>query len=272
MPRNLTALLCLCLLAGCSARENRLEPPAPLPSPTALVLVYAPEDLPATKTPFQPLPTGTPTPTPSPSPTPPPSPTPTTGPTRKAALPESAEISGISGQNQAYPLDCEARSAVDWAAFFGITIGEMEFQDALPVSDNPEEGYVGSYRDPPGYIPPNSYGVHAAPVARLLRAYGLPAEERKGMSLSELKAEIAAGRPVIVWIINAASPGAPVEYTARDGSKVRVAYFEHTVIAYGYTGQTILLLDGMYKKEISSASFEATWAVLGNMAVTARAK
>jgi hypothetical protein len=58
-------------------------------------------------------------------------------------LPVFAQIT-LSGMPQVLPLDCEARSAVDWAAFLGVSIDELEFLGKLPVSDNPERGFVGS--------------------------------------------------------------------------------------------------------------------------------
>jgi len=69
------------------------------------------------------------------------------------------------GYAQLYTLDCESRSAVDWAAYLGYSINEQGFLDSLPKTDNPETGFVGDYTGPNGNIPPLSYGVHAAPVA-----------------------------------------------------------------------------------------------------------
>ncbi|MGW8250529.1 MAG: proprotein convertase P-domain-containing protein, partial [Anaerolineales bacterium] len=123
----------------------------------------------------------------SPTPTPPP-----------PQLPIQAQIYGISGRNQALPLDCESRSAVDWAAYFGYSIGELTFFNLLPHSDNPDKGFVGNVYDPWGNIPPKSYGVHAEPVAALLRSYGVTAYAHRPLSWDQLRAEIAAGRPVVV--------------------------------------------------------------------------
>src|SRR5512139_2939337 len=69
---------------------------------------------------------------------------------------EAMYISGVSGHAQGYSLSCEARSAADLAAFWGISISETEFMEALPRSDNPDDGYVGNPNDAWGYIPPHS--------------------------------------------------------------------------------------------------------------------
>ena len=119
-------------------------------------------------------------------------------PGRGQDLPESAYVSGVVGHPQTYVLSCESRSAADWAAFWGVEVSELEFLDLLPRSDNPELGFVS---DPSGYwgnIPPQSYGVHAEPVADLLRAYGLPAKARRGMLWDELRVSLATCSPPIL--------------------------------------------------------------------------
>ena len=65
---------------------------------------------------------------------------------------DEAIIEGIKGRWAAYNLDCEARSAVDWAAYFGVEINEIEFFNALPRSDDPEMGFVGDVNAPWGSI------------------------------------------------------------------------------------------------------------------------
>ncbi len=227
----------------------------------------------ATRTPFQPRrPTLTPTVSPTvtatatftPEPTlPPPPPEPTDLP----ELPGSAWVEGVKGHFQSLSLSCEPRSAADWANFFGVPVSELEFQDRLPRSDNPEQGFVGNPRDYAGMIPPNSYGVHAGPVAELLRAYGLPAEARRWMSFEDLQHEIAAGQPVIVWVVNNVIPGRAVEYTASDGTTTLVASLEHTVMIVGYTETTVQVVDGGSSYSATVSRFLDSWGVLGNQAV-----
>ena len=211
----------------------------------------------ASPTPTSPPDTPTPTSTPSPSPTLPP-PTP---------LPERELIEDIQGKRQTMPLSCEASSAVDWAAYFGVTINEKKFFNGIPSDDNPEVGFVGDVYGSWGQIPPNDYGVHAAPVAQRLREYGLNAKSVRHMTLEELKAEIAAGRPVILWVVGHVSRGTPVPYTASDGEDTIVAKFEHTVIAIGYTETKIRVLDGSRKYYVYQGEFMKSWNVLENQAI-----
>ncbi len=216
----------------------------------------------------EPSPTPTPTPLPTRATTTPtrlPSMTPTSLP--PTPIPNSASIDEIRGYKQSMPLSCEARSAVDWAAYFGEEIDEIKFFNGLPNHDNPELGFVGDVYGRWGQIPPNDYGVHAQPIAQRLREYGLQAMSVRHMTLDELKAEIAAGRPVILWVVGHVKRGTPVPYTASDGEETVVAKFEHTVIAIAYTETKIRVLDGARKYYVYNGEFMKSWTVLENQAV-----
>jgi uncharacterized protein YvpB/subtilisin-like proprotein convertase family protein len=193
-----------------------------------------------------------------------PTPTPTAIP-----LPPSAYVGGMHGQPQQYPLDCESRAAVDWAAHFGVHIDELEFFYRLPVSDNPDRGFVGNVMGTWGYTPPHDYGVHAKPIADLLQKYGVSAVAARSLSFDELRSEIAAGRPVLVWITGKTDYGAPLFYTAQNGEFMIVARYEHTVNVIGYDGNNVTILDGssIYTRSISH--FLDSWSALRFMAVLA---
>ncbi len=182
-------------------------------------------------------------------------------------IPESAYINGFIGYDQNYTLDCETRSAVDLAYYFGISIDHNEFMYKLPKSDDPNYGFVGSFNDPRGQIPPNSYGVYQDPVAALLRNYGLPAVGYKNYSFDQIRTEIAAGRPVMVWVCGNTGTGSAVSYTPSDGISTVVAPYQHTVIVIGYTAEKVMIQDGSQKYERSIAAFEQSWGLLENRAV-----
>jgi uncharacterized protein YvpB len=221
-----------------------------------------------TRTPFQPLPP-TPTFTATPTSTPTPVDTATSEPSSTPQeAPDEHSIKGVRGQNQAYTLDCEARAAVDLAGFFGLSIGEKDFLKKLPLSDDPNEGFVGNYWGPNGLIPPRSYGVYPPPVAKLLRAYGLNANEQKNLDFDALKLEIAAGKPVMVWVINNVVPGTPIEYTSSNGNTTIVARLEHTVLVIGYTPKFVIIQDGSSRYQRTTEAFLASWGVLGKLAIT----
>jgi uncharacterized protein YvpB len=187
------------------------------------------------------------------------------------SLQDSANISGVRGHAQGYSLSCESRSAADLAAFWDVSISETEFLQALPRADNPEDGFVGNPSDAWGNIPPHGYGVHAGPVAKTLQEYGLEAEAYHDLSWDDLRAEINAGHPVIVWVIGQMWGGTSDEYAAPDGSTSIVAAFEHTMILTGYSPDTVQVVDAYSGQDQTYLlkTFQKSWSVLGNMAVFA---
>jgi len=261
----------LCLIGCCFAVFFYLNPPIILTDPNSgqeQMIIFPNAGGELTSTPFLPMPTATQTPTPTPTPTPLPTPTlrPTTTP-----FPTSAQIRGVYGNPQQYSLDCEARSAVDWAAFFGNRINESDFLNRLPRSDDPDSGFVGNINGYLGQFPPKSYGVHAGPIASVLRQYGINAQAVKGFSWDELKQEILANRPVIIWVVNYPYSIETRQYTAAsNGHTTTVARYEHTWIISGFTSWSVTVVDSEYTYQIDINEFLNRWASLGNMAVVMR--
>ena len=184
------------------------------------------------------------------------------------SYPESFYIKGIVGHVQVYELGCESSAAVDWANYFGKTIYESNFQAEMPVSDNPDFGYVGDPNtDGWGQIPPYAYGAHSNPVAALLVEYGLPAQSKKGYRHEEIREKISQSKPVIVWIIGNMEYSVPVEYVDSQGRKSIVAPYEHVVILTGYDESTIRYMSNGRFYDVPNEVFLTSWAVLGNLAV-----
>jgi subtilisin-like proprotein convertase family protein len=201
-----------------------------------------------------------------------PAPTPTPTP---FSFPSSAYVYGMSGQDQQLNLDCESRSAVDWAKHFGFFIDELDFLYNLPQSDDPEQGFVGNPDGHWGYIPPDDYGVHDLPVSLLLQDYGVVASSYHYLRWDDLRAEIAMGNPAIVWIIGGSNynlaNGIPHFYIpASTGDLTVVAPYEHTVIVVGYTPTTVTILNGSQFVDIPLDRFLDSWSVLQFMGILAR--
>jgi uncharacterized protein YvpB len=173
----------------------------------------------------------------------------------------------IAGGRQYFALGCEAKAAVDWAAYFDVEINEFNFQYELPLSDNPDKGFVGDVNGPWGQVPPYAYGVHAGPVAELLRQYGLPAASLRGMTVDQIKAELSQDQPVIAWVIGNMVGGIPATYTDPEGDTVLVAAYEHVVILTGYNETSIRYTTNGKFYDIPTEVFVNSWGVLGNMAL-----
>ena len=200
---------------------------------------------------FTPTPTATPTPTPTPTP-----------------LPSSAWVP-VVGQPQTYNLSCESRSAVDLAGYWSVDIQELEFLDLLGLSDNPHVGFVGDVTMPPGSLPPYGYGVYAEPVAATLKDYGLDAKPMYNLGLDGLKAELLAGRPVLVWATYGMELFEPIEWTSRDGRISTIIPFMHTFVVTGYDETYVVALDAYDAslQRFPSDTFVQAWSLFDQMAV-----
>jgi len=235
----------LLALSACQPSNVKMVTPPPIQStPTRQNLQIQTTTILPTSTPFF-LPTLTQTPT----------------------LPAASIITDMKAYKQDRPLDCESRAAVDWAAYFGFSISEYDFQFNLPVSDNPDLGFVGTSDSLWGQTPPYAYGVHARPVADLLQKYGVYAIAVEGMTLDSLKWQISLGHPVIAWVIGNCVGGVPTEYVDSQGNKTTVAAYEHVIIVIGYTDNRIRYLSSGKMYETPYEVFLNSWAVLGNMAI-----
>lgn len=193
-------------------------------------------------------------------------PAPTSTPITPTAIPDSHYLE-ILAHGQYFALGCEASAAVDLAGYYDVLIYQYNFQHELPYSENPDLGFVGDANGPWGQVPPYAYGVHAAPVATLLQKYGLDVEGGKGYTLEQIKEKLAAGHPVIAWVIGNMVGGVPAEYTDSLGNTTVVAAYEHVVILTGYDQNSIRYVNNGRFYEVPNEVFLNSWGVLGNMAV-----
>jgi uncharacterized protein YvpB len=175
----------------------------------------------------------------------------------------------VPGRPQSRSLSCESRSACDLLAFLGRPTDEDVFRTGVPLSDNPEHGFVGDVDGPPGRLPPHGNGVHAPPVAERLRTLGVGARAGRGFSRAWLEARLREGRPVIVWATGTLEPGRGVVTTDARGRPFRAVAGEHTYLAVGYDRSRVHLLDAATGevRSIDWPRFLASWQSLESMAV-----
>ena len=240
-------------------RDDTLTTSTELVSPTMNVAQSVTQTMYASFAATQPaLPTNTPLP-----------PTPIAEPPTETpyAFPNSFYIYSFVPHKQTYNIGCEASVAVDLAAFYHIYLTEYDFQINLPHSDNPDKGFVGDVNGPWGQVPPDAYGVHAAPVADLLNEYGVEVEGGKGYSLEQIKASLSQSHPVIVWVIGSMQYSEPVEYTDTEGITTIVAPYEHVVVLTGYNETSVRYVSNGHWADAANETFLTSWGVLGNMAV-----
>jgi uncharacterized protein YvpB len=189
---------------------------------------------------------------------------------RAQELPPAAFIEGVVGHPQEHNLSCESRSAVDVAAFWGVTLGEDDFFHRLPKSDNPHRGFLGDVDMPAGSMPPDGYGVYVGPIAANLRSFGLDARSHRHWTLHDLQVEIAAGRPAIVWATYDMQLPGVQDWTSSDGETCPIVRWQHTFVAVGYDEGGVYLIDAYNAgtKQFSYEAFDAAWAQMERLAVT----
>ncbi len=162
------------------------------------------------------------------------------------------------------------RSATDVARYWGLPVHEEDLIALLPHSDDPNAGFVGQITAPSGSLPPEGYGVYPPSVAYVLRHLGLHAEAHVDYTLAELKEEIAAGHPVIVWATYKMREHPILTWQTANQRLVSIVRGEHTYVAVGYDEGGVYLADAYdgrtYYFEIRQ--FLRGWSLLGWKAVT----
>src|SRR6266568_7420594 len=115
--------------------------------------------------------------------------------TAQQAVPDQAIINDFPALAQAYNLSCEYAAASAVTLFWGKQVSESVFVSQVPSSPNPHLGFRGDINGAFGGI--NDYGVYAEALVPVLEKYGYNATVFYG-GVSELKANVAAGKPVVV--------------------------------------------------------------------------
>lgn len=170
-------------------------------------------------------------------------------------------------------LNCEFRSATDLASYYGWTFAWEQLFEVVGVDSggDPNLGFVGSsINDPVGGLYPAGYGVYAEPIARGLRQLGVPALAHSAKDVAWIKEQLARGRPVMIWATYGLQPQQVVEWQSAAGVTVRAVPYEHTFLVVGYDQQGVWLDDpwGAVQRHYPWSALTASWALLGNMAVT----
>lgn len=192
----------------------------------------------------------------------------------KPAVPESRSIRlQIPNNRQERTLNCEFRSATDLAAYYGrhFTWEQLFEIVGYDPTGNPHKGFAGrSVDDPPGGLYPAGYGVYAEPIARGLRQFGIAATAHQGQTLEWLKQKLADGHPVMVWAVAYMDVAEVVMWQTTDGATVKAVPFEHTFNVVGYDESGVLVNDPHTATTdyYNWGQFQASWALLGNMALT----
>jgi uncharacterized protein YvpB len=175
---------------------------------------------------------------------------------------EAASLRMILGANGVHTDDQPILDRI------GVDREHPEFGHSGPKSGDPYKAFVG---DPDGSETDGTgFGVYSPPVAEAARSYGLTVRhEGSGISVQQLKDELAAGHPAIVWVDYLWRHLKSTTYTAYDGVEVLYAGpAEHTVVVTGFSDGTVSLHDpARGRTTVSEDDFTNGYATYGNMAV-----
>jgi uncharacterized protein YvpB len=171
----------------------------------------------------------------------------------------------VARQRQSHNLSCESSAASMVAQFHGVDVSEADVLAALPLNANPHLGFRGNVDGPTGGI--EDYGVYAGPISAILNGLGLRARSVNG-GMEGIKAAIARGNPVIVWVTYDCQASTPVE-VAVDGQTVTLVPNQHVVVATGYNTDGVWANDPWDGQEdfYTFADFERAMSYFGDMAI-----
>lgn len=193
-------------------------------------------------------------------------------------------------QNPELPNGCEITSATIVLQYLGYDVSKLTMADCyLDQSShwqgtNPEEMYMGN----PRYSSGSQCGWYclAGPIVEAVNEYledetektlGPSAEipyqavDFTGISIEELKQQLAKGNPLVVWITM--GPFREPRYIGQGYYNEQgefIAYYTglHCITVTGYTESTYYLTDPIYGKyEIEKEKFEDIWVKMGQRAV-----
>src|SRR5438105_1798444 len=182
------------------------------------------------------------------------------------AAKDEALIEHFPSVTQWYDLDCEYAAAAAVTLYWGRLVSQSVFIREVPSSPDPHLGFRGNI-DADG-VGINNYGVYAEALAPVLERHGYNAVTFYG-GVSRLKANVAAGNPVVVWITTGKYIERPVYHESYKGQSFKLVPGEHTVVVYGYDAGGVRLMDvgdgGFYYTEWSS--FLHRWSYFDEMAL-----
>jgi len=182
------------------------------------------------------------------------------------ALPASSKIANMPVFAQQHYLSCEYSATRAAVARWGGSISESEFIDGIGINTNPHIAFRGDINGTFGGT--QDYGIYAEPIALYLNSRGYNTKLLTG-DIDDFKAEIALGRPVVVWVPSGMTYSNAYE-SSYEGLDFKLMPYEHAVTVYGYDEKGIYVADpgfGTYDY-YSWDAFIRAWGYLDNMAMS----
>ena len=161
-------------------------------------------------------------------------------------------------------LSCEYAAAYIATSAFGNGVPESTFLAQVPAASNPHYGYRGNIDGLWGNT--TDYGVYPEALVPVLSGAGFATEVMYTQGdIAPLKAQIDAGRPVVVWL----GFWGDTRETLADQDTYAVFAGMHVVTVYGYDEAGVHVSDpasGAYAFH-SWDAFIGMWSVIDGMSL-----
>ncbi len=181
-------------------------------------------------------------------------------------LPTSSKIANMPVFAQQRTLSCEYSATRAAVARWGSNISELDFINGIGTNPNPHIAFRGNINGVFGGT--YDYGIYAEPIALYLNSQGYNTKLLTG-DIDDLKAEIARGRPVVIWVPSGMGYS-NVYNSSYEGLDFKLMPYEHALTAYGYDEKGLYVADpgfGTYDY-YSWNTFIRAWEYLDNMAMS----
>jgi uncharacterized protein YvpB len=176
-------------------------------------------------------------------------------------------LKDVPATPQAWALSCEYAATSAATAVYGTVVTQWRLRTDIGTDPNPHKGFRGDINGAWGGT--RDYGVYAEPIAAVLRQYGFAHSYVFYGGADNLRAEIAAGHPVVAWVTGTWKPSS--RQTLRDAAGDRYSLIpdEHAVTVYGYDGDGVWVMDPAEpdKYRVSWDRFLTAWDQLDGMAL-----
>lgn len=190
-----------------------------------------------------------------------------TGAFSAGAASDSHILKDVPATPQAWALSCEYAATSAATAMYGPVITQWRLRASIDTDPNPHKGFRGDITDGVGGT--TDYGVYAEPIAAVLQRYGYTHSYVFYGGADNLRAEIAAGHPVVTWVTETWKPASREVLRDSTGDRYALVTGEHAVTVYGYDDDGVWVMDpaGPDKYRVSWDRFLTAWNLFDGMAL-----
>jgi LysM repeat protein len=172
---------------------------------------------------------------------------------------------GVPSALEEWPVASEVAAAALATTYWGSAVAFDELLAAIPVADNPHEGFRGAYTGMWGST--DDYGVYSGPLATALQSFGLAADAfYADGDAAALTSRIDSGAPVLVWITFQLTPQER-NVVENEGGRYSLIAEQHAVLVYGYDDAGVMIVDvsdGLYH-HYAWDDFMTSWNLFDGM-------